>query len=186
MTERLSHSLRLVSVLLQYPDEALLGRLEELATIAGDVCLEAFRPAVLTFIVELGQMVPLQIQERYTALFDLDPTTTLNVTYQMYGDNEKRAAVLAQLQHCYEQAGWERMTGELPDYLPMMLEFLSICSHSEHTGPAWQCLQRIQPLVDGLARRAPAYATLLQPIVRIADQHLTSIEKGDVTFATPV
>ena len=168
MPERRNDLLYLISSLLQYPDEELLGCLDELASIADGACPAEIRPIVEEFLEHLGQMTPIQAQERYTAVFDMNPSTTLSVTYHVHGDNEKRAAALAQLQHHYELAGWERITGELPDYLPMMLEFLSICQFPEHTAPVWQCLKDIKPLIDGLKERAPVYADLLQLVHRMA------------------
>ena len=85
----------------------------------------------------------------------------MNMTYHAFGDNEKRAAALAHLQHNYEQAGWQRITGELPDYLPLMLEFLSICPDPKHTAPVWQCLRGMQPLVERLEKKEPIYACLV-------------------------
>jgi len=59
-----------------------------------------------------------------------------------------------------------------------MLEFLSICPDPVHTEPVWQCLQGIRPLVARLEKKAPVYAALLQPIVRMAVEHGTSVDNG--------
>jgi len=158
-------------VLLHYPDEGLFNRLDEVASIADHSCQVEIKSAIKAFIDDLKTLTPIKVQERYTAVFDMNPSTTMNMTYHAYGDNEKRAAALANLQHNYEQAGWERITGELPDYLPMMLEFLSICPHPEYTAPVWQCLQGLQPLVARLEKNALVYAALLQPIVNMATEH---------------
>ena len=168
MTQPPTDSLHVLSVLLHYPDEDLFNRLDEIAAAADQSRPADVKSAIQSFIGELETHSLIQVQERYSAVFDIDPATTMNMTYHAFGDNEKRAAALADLQHNYEQAGWERTTGELPDYLPMMLEFLSICPHPEHTEPVWQCLQGVQPLVDRLEKKAPVYAALLQPIVRMA------------------
>ena len=174
-----TESLHVLSVLLHYPDEELFNRLDEVASAADQSRPADFKSAIHAFISELKTLSLIQVQERYTAVFDIDPTTTMNMTYHAHGDNEKRAAALAHLQHNYAQAGWERITGELPDYLPMMLEFLSICPHPEHTEPVWLCLQSMQPLVARLEKKAPVYAALLQPIVRMAAEHGASVDNGD-------
>lgn len=168
MSETQTDSLQLISLLLQYPDEELLGRLDELSSIVNQACSNEIRQAIQVFLEDLGRLTLIQAQERYTAQFDMDPATTLNVTYHIHGDNEKRAAVLARLQHGYDMAGWERITGELPDYLPMMLEFLSICPHLEYATFVWQCLQGIQPLLKRLEDRGSVYACLLQPVYDMA------------------
>jgi len=178
MTRHPTDSLHVLSVLLHYPDEDLLNRLDEIASAADQSRPADVKSAIQAFVSELNTLSLMHVQEKYTAVFDIDPATTMNMTYHAYGDNEKRAAALADLQHNYEQAGWERTTGELPDYLPMMLEFLSICPHPEHTEPVWQCLQGVQPLVDRLEKKAPVYAALLQPIVRMAAERGPLIDKS--------
>lgn len=184
MPEKRTILLQLISSLLHYPDEDLLGRLDELASAAADLKPGRERTALQAFLKELGRMSLIQVQERYTALFDMDPATTLNVTYHAYGDNEKRAAALARLQHHYEQAGWERVGGELPDYLPLMLEFLSVCPDPEHALPVRRCLQGMQPLVETLEKRAPAYADLLRLVVRMAAADGASMGTGGAPAET--
>ena len=178
MTDHPTDSLHLLSVLLHYPDEELFNRLDEISSAADHSRPVEIESAIQAFVNELNTLSLIQVQERYTAVFDIDPKTTMNMTYHAFGDNEKRAAALAHLQHNYEQAGWERITGELPDYLPMMLEFLSLCPHPEQTEPVWQCLQGLQPLVARLEKKAPVYAALLQPIVRMAAERGPSIDNS--------
>ena len=178
MTDQATDSLQLLSVLLHYPDDQLLNRLDEVASVADRSCRTEIKSAVSAFVDELKTFTLLQVQENYTAAFDMNPSTTLNMTYHAYGDNEKRAAALAHLQHTYQQAGWQRTTGELPDYLPLMLEFLSICPCPQHTEPVWRCLQGMQPLVARLAEKAPIYAALLQPLVDMAAERRATADGG--------
>jgi nitrate reductase delta subunit len=98
----------------------------------------------------------------------VDPAATMNLTYHIYGDNEERAAALARLQRNYERAGWERATGELPDYLPLMLEFLAVCGHPEHAEVVWEGLQGLGKLTAHLEKEAPVYASLLHPLTQMA------------------
>lgn len=174
-----SHLLHVLSVLLHYPDDELFNRLDEIASVVDHLSPEEIKSAIQAYIKELKTHTPIHVQERYTAVFDINPETTMNVTYHVYGDNEKRAVALAHLQNGYEQAGWQRITGELPDYLPLMLEFLSICPDPEHTAPVWQCLRGMKPLVDRLEKREPIYAALLQPIVDLAVERCASVGNCD-------
>jgi len=179
MTDSKNDSLQIFSVLLNYPDDDMLNRLDEIAAIADRSPTEEIKSAIRAYLSYLQKHAPLHVQERYTAVFDMNPATTLNMTYHAYGDSEKRAAALAHLQHNYENAGWERITGELPDYLPMMLEFLSICPLQKYTAPVWRCLRGMQPLVQRLEKDEPIYAVLLQPVANMAAERCASDEAGD-------
>ena len=159
------HPLRLLTALLQYPDHDLLGQIEMIETEVDDMPSKEMKKSMDDFLLYLKTHSPIHLQEGYTAAFDMNPTTTLNLTYQLYGDNEKRADVLARLQQRYQDAGYERITGELPDYLPMMLEFLSVCPDTENTGLVWECLRGLEDVVDRLQKAAPPYAALLQPLL---------------------
>jgi nitrate reductase molybdenum cofactor assembly chaperone NarJ/NarW len=179
MIDQHTDTLQVLSVLLHYPDEDLLNGLEEIESLAANLPLSETTSAIQVFISELKTQSLIGVQKRYTAVFDMDPATTLNITYHAFGDNEKRAAALAYLQHNYEQAGWERVTGELPDYLPLMLEFLAVCAHPGHAAPVWQCLQGMPPLVARLEKEAPVYAALLQPIVTMAIERCAAADGRD-------
>lgn len=172
-------ALRVLSMLLNYPDDDLLNHLDEIASIAERSPSAEIESAIQAFVNELNTHRLIRIQERYTAVFDMNPAMTMNMTYHSNGDNEKRAAALAHLQHNYARAGWRRITGELPDYLPLMLEFLSICPDPKHTAPVWQCLAGMQPLVERLQKKEPVYAALMQPIANMAAERCASIGNCD-------
>src|SRR5690606_31285869 len=67
-----------------------------------------------------------EIQEMYVATFDLKAKTGMYLTAHELGDSNKRGAALIKLQKIINQAGFERVDEELVDYIPMLLEFLSI------------------------------------------------------------
>ena len=110
--------LKMVSLLMQYPDEAYFRDLSEIKTLVGTMPTGARQAAIDTFITNLEAGDALQAQAQYTALFDLSPETTLNVTYHLWGDGEKRARLLTRLQETYLREGWERISSELPEILP--------------------------------------------------------------------
>jgi len=170
--------LQALSVLLHYPDDDLLNHLDEIATGVADTSAVEIKSAVQAYIDELKTHNLIDVQERYTAVFDMNPAMTMNMTYHAYGDNEKRAAALAQLQNTYEQSGWQRISGELPDYLPLMLEFLSVCPHPELAEPVWRYLRGMQPLVERLEKKEPIYAALLKPIAFMAVERCAPVESS--------
>ena len=168
------HPLRLLSALLQYPDHELLMQIEIIETEIAEMPSTEMKKCMDDFLLYFKTHSPIHLQEGYTAAFDMNPTTTLNLTYHLYGDNEKRADVLARLQQRYQDAGYERTTGELPDYLPMMLEFLSVCPDTENTELIWECLRGLEDVVDHLQKAATPYAALLQPLIPMVANRIGS------------
>ncbi|MGN7760013.1 nitrate reductase molybdenum cofactor assembly chaperone [Paenibacillus sp. 22594] len=65
-----------------------------------------------------------EIQERYAATFDFQRDCALYMTYFKFEDAKERGQILAKLKMLYEMYGLEMPEGELPDYLPLMCEFL--------------------------------------------------------------
>ncbi|MEW6665990.1 MAG: nitrate reductase molybdenum cofactor assembly chaperone [Thermodesulfobacteriota bacterium] len=116
---------RILSRLLHYPDPDLVGALGTLREISGAL-EEGISTACLQFLDYLGGGPMLSLQESYTRTFDFCPDTSLNLTHHLFGDDKGRGGALAALSRIYRDAGYEVACGELPDYLPMILEFLSL------------------------------------------------------------
>ncbi|UCF93474.1 MAG: nitrate reductase molybdenum cofactor assembly chaperone [Desulfobacterales bacterium] len=166
------HPLRVLSALLQYPNEDWWHQMPHIEKAVADLPSKEMKKCMDAFLGYLKTHSLIHLQECYTAAFDLNPSTTLNLTYHIYGDNEKRADVLARLQQSYQDAGYERTTGELPDYLPLMLEFLSVGPDTENTDLIWECLRGIEDYVARLQQTAPPYASLLRVLVDVAAERL--------------
>jgi nitrate reductase molybdenum cofactor assembly chaperone NarJ/NarW len=117
---------KLCSLLLQYPDDALLVAREELVAAAAG--LGRGRAARLAREgVELWAAAePDQLRSRYVETFDFERRNSLYLTYHSYGDRRERGMALIALKQRYEASGLELETDELPDYLPLMLEFRAL------------------------------------------------------------
>ncbi len=121
---RLVH--KMVSRLLGYPDEALIGSLDEFESAAAKIP-SGSKKALEDFLEGLRKTPLIAIQEEYTGTFDLNQSTCLNLTFHRWGDDKKRSTALVDLKQMYRENGYDIDMGELPDYLPMILEFLSVC-----------------------------------------------------------
>ncbi|MDD5205393.1 MAG: nitrate reductase molybdenum cofactor assembly chaperone [Desulfobacterales bacterium] len=152
---------KLISLLLHYPDEDLVNGLSEMEAVVSELDREGARKACSDFLHYLRSTPLLRIQEEYTRTFDLDPSMCLNLSHHKLGDDRERGNALAALSGLYQAAGFEMSTGELPDHLPLVLEFLSICP--EGAGEVIKADYRNE--VNGLARRLnkeeSSYAGLL-------------------------
>jgi nitrate reductase delta subunit len=126
MTDENRFLLKLLSFLLQYPDEELFRQLEELRDAAEEVHEPGAREICVSFLSYLAETSLIQLQEAYTATFDLNPATCLNLTYHKWGDARERGGALVAFHRLYHNGGYKCDSRELPDYLPMILEFLSV------------------------------------------------------------
>jgi nitrate reductase delta subunit len=110
------------SALLRYPDESLAAALPAIRETAlaekiphaGDVAalIDAWRGRDL-----------IALETEYVELFDLGRSTSLYLTWHQYGDRRQRGLVLSKLKREYMSHGMSPLESELPDWLPLMLEF---------------------------------------------------------------
>jgi nitrate reductase delta subunit len=130
MNEEQRFHLKLLSILLQYPDDEIVDSLGELKEAAQEISQVEKRRIYLKFLQYLGSNLLIRLQEEYTTSFDFKPATSLNLTYHKWGDARERGNALVGFQQLYATAGYAITSCELPDYLPILLEFLSI-NHQE-------------------------------------------------------
>lgn len=117
---------KLCSVLLQYPDDGLVAAREELVEAAGK--LGRNRPSRLAreACERWAGMGPDELRVAYVETFDFRRRNSLYLTYHSYGDRRERGMALVSLKQRYEAAGLTLESSELPDYLPLMLEFRAL------------------------------------------------------------
>lgn len=114
---------KLCSLVLEYPDEQLLSGRDELATVAAHLAPD--RPAtwLRAFFAWFGAASPLELAMEYVKTFDLGKRSTLYLTFYSLGDRRDRGMALLRLKRLYRTAGLPLEERELPDFLPVMLEF---------------------------------------------------------------
>jgi nitrate reductase delta subunit len=115
----------LLSVLLRYPDDELLAGLGELEDAAAALPRGARRP-VERLLAWLRETPPGAARAEYVRSFDFDRRAALHVTYHLHGDTRRRGLELVRLKRRYADAGLPMADGELPDYLPAVLEFAAL------------------------------------------------------------
>ena len=159
--------LKVVSLLMQYPDDAYFRTLTEIKSFVGKMHRGPRRASIEEFIAHLEGVDAIHAQEQYTALFDMSPSTTLNVTYHLWGDGEKRAHLLTRLQQEYAGAGLEKKSTELPDFLPLILEFLASVPKAAQSRVIKTSLKGVETLVERLKPIASHYSGLLEPLMEL-------------------
>ncbi len=114
---------KLCSLALQYPDEELIAARDELAAVAAELAHEPPAASLRQFFSWFTSTSPLELAKGYVQTFDLDKHSALYVTFYSAGDRRDRGLVLLRLKKLYRAAGLPLEGSELPDYLPVMLEF---------------------------------------------------------------
>lgn len=113
------------SILLDYPTEE---RRQRFAVVAESVTLlpDPLRHAFEAFLAAANAMSQQELEVHFTATFDLKRKCCPYLTYYAAGDTRRRGMALVRFVEAYRAAGWEVAAEELPDYLPMVLEFSAL------------------------------------------------------------
>jgi len=117
--------IKLISCLLHYPDESLIEWLTAYREVINEIESVSIRNKYDQILTYFEQTPLIQLQENYTETFDLNPSNCMNLTYHRWGNTEKRGSALVHLEEIYLKSGFERISTELPDFLPLILEFIS-------------------------------------------------------------
>ncbi|MFI7321082.1 nitrate reductase molybdenum cofactor assembly chaperone [Streptomyces venezuelae] len=112
--------------LLQYPDERLYADLDRLHEATG-------HPLLREFVVHARGRRPLDLAAHYTDVFDIRNRRCLYLTWWSDGDTRNRGLSLVRVKQVYRKHGLEFASPELPDFLPVMLEF---AAREEEAGTA--------------------------------------------------
>lgn len=142
--------LAIASALLRYPDATLRA---DLPDIARETMRAGFAPPqarrMLRLAHWLAQGDALDREETYVALFDRGRGTSLHVFEHVHGDTRERGAALAELGRMYAEAGLALEAPEMPDHLPLLLEFCAAAP----AGVGANLLRQCAPVLDGLHAR---------------------------------
>jgi nitrate reductase delta subunit len=144
-------TLKVLSLLLSYPEAEMLEALDEMATVVEQENLlqEDHKKPVLALIDSYRGVDLLDSQEQYVALFDRGRFLSLHIFEHVHGESRDRGQAMVNLLQMYEAHGFEMSTHELPDYIPLFLEFLSQQEQAE----AVQLLHDAMPVLSLLGAR---------------------------------
>ena len=126
MTAEQIHPLRVVSVLTQYPDQAAVDAAGRLDPAEVGPLKPKPRKSLGRFLDWYRGHSVAELQGEYVDTFDFDRQRSLHMTYHIHGDSRQRGLALLQIKSAYREAGFEVSDSELPDFLPVMLEFAAL------------------------------------------------------------
>src|SRR6185312_10403663 len=121
---------KLGALLLQYPTRAMFDGIDALAA-AVDLTSTPSREPFRRFVTWLRATPSEDVAQHYVETFDLRRRCTLYLTYYRYGDTRKRGMSMLAFKAAYRGAGFEPSDDELPDYLPMVLDFAAMAPRGE-------------------------------------------------------
>lgn len=174
----------IVSRLLEYPDAALWQHQQEMfeAIAASKNLPKEDAHALGIFLRDLTAMDPLDAQAQYSELFDRGRATSLLLFEHVHGESRDRGQAMVDLLAQYEQHGLQLNSRELPDHLPLYLEYLSQLPQSE----AVEGLKDIAPILALLSarlqQRESRYAVLFDLLLKLAN---TAIDSDKVAEKLP-
>ncbi len=164
--------LRALGALLSYPREEVRQALPEIvdAISSSQLIPPRQRRDLLTLIDELRAGDLLETEERYVELFDRGRAASLHLFEHLHGEDRDRGQAMVDLKRLYEQAGYELTTRELPDYLPVVLEYLSCRDIRETREVLGDCAHILRRIGESLIARGSSYAAVLQALLIIAGE----------------
>ena len=174
MTDDVLLQIKVISRLLHFPDEALIAQIPAYKAALNDQEIrKRFAPVFDYF--EMTSLIDLQIT--YTETFDLKPNNCMNLTYHCFGDSEKRGRELAFLEEIYRMAGLERIDSELPDYLPLVLEFIAEQPDIGREAIIPCCGAAIRILAERFTEAGHPYAVLFDQAICLIDVSACCLEE---------
>ncbi|MCD6681685.1 MAG: nitrate reductase molybdenum cofactor assembly chaperone [Burkholderiaceae bacterium] len=169
-------SCRALARLLGYPGDDLRAQLPELHAVLqaerafssdAHVALDAFAG----WLVESDRY---EVQEVYVDCFDRGRSTSLWLFEHVHGDSRERGQAMVDLARTYEAAGLYLDEGELPDYLPVVLEFASTQSASIARSFLQETAPILATLHAALLQRGSRYAFAIGAVLELAGEHVDS------------
>jgi nitrate reductase delta subunit len=185
-------TVRVLAALLSYPDAEMRRHLVEMSEILHrERALTADRvDEIDALIVKLLRADPLDSEAEYVQLFDRGRGTSLHLFEHVHGDSRDRGPAMIDLAQTYEKAGLFLAPGELPDYLPVVLEFVSTQPPREAKAFLGEMAAIIATIFGALQKRESAYASVLGALLELAGEKAQPVTPAaddplDETWAEP-
>ncbi len=185
-------SLRVLARLLSYPDAALREHLAEMgAALHAEKAIASSRLAELdALIATLHSGDALENEAEYVHIFDRGRATSLHLFEHVHGDSRDRGPAMIDLAQTYEKAGLYLAPGEMPDYLPVVLEFVSTQPPKEARAFLSEMAHIFNAIFNALQQRQSAYASVLGALLELAGESahavtVVSDEPLDVAWEEP-
>ncbi len=165
-TPKRARTFKVLSALLSYPSAELQGSTEELRDVlrSEGLITGGQLKRVESLIDEIRDRDLYDLQERYTLLFDRTRSLSLHLFEHVHGESRDRGQAMVDLAQHYEQHGFVISSRELPDYLPLFLEFLSVIPAEQALELLSDPIEIIAVLDERLRKRRASYRVVFQAL----------------------
>ncbi|WP_133489595.1 nitrate reductase molybdenum cofactor assembly chaperone [Aliiroseovarius marinus] len=166
----MDRTFKAISLVLSYPTRELQQAMPEIgAVLASDSRLTAAARRDLRPLVDaLGTQDIYDLEEQYVLLFDRSRTLSLNLFEHVHGESRDRGGAMVSLVEMYREAGFDPVSSELPDHLPVLLEFLSTRPYAEGQDTLADAAHILEALSERLARRDSPYAAVFAALLQLS------------------
>jgi nitrate reductase molybdenum cofactor assembly chaperone NarJ/NarW len=178
LSRPMAKSLRVLATLLGYPDGQMREHLAEMRTLLADegAVLPARRLELDALMDSLRRADPVDTEAAYVELFDCGRSTSLHLFEHVHGDSRDRGPAMIDLCRTYERAGLFLGPRELPDYLPVVLEFVSTQPPREARAFLAEITHILNALFGALRKRESAYASVMGALIELAGEKAQPVE----------
>lgn len=163
-------SCRALAALLSYPEPELLEALPEIRSrVPGEA---------LPLVEELASEDLCALQERYVSLFDRSRALSLHLFEHVHGESRERGQAMVDLLGMYQSRGYGVAPGELPDFIPAFLEFVSVVGEEEGMRLLHETAHILRALGERLAQRGSRYAGVFAAALALAGEPGLEVSGG--------
>ena len=163
-------ALKALSALLTYPTVELQQAAGEISeAIENEPAISiAVGDQLHKLLTELASDDIYDLQERYTLLFDRTRSLSLHLFEHVHGESRDRGQAMIDLKAQYEKAGLAQDSTELPDFLPLFLEYVSTLPATEARDTLAQPAHIFAAQAERLRKRRSAYEAVFRALVALA------------------
>ena len=174
-------TLRALAALLSYPSADLIAATGEIrqAIDSDAVVPPAERAALHRLIDDLAGGDLYDLQERYGLLFDRTRSLSLHLFEHVHGESRDRGQAMVDLLKLYEESGYTPTATELPDFLPVLLEFASTQPPQQARDFLGETAHIVRAIFSALLKRQSPYASVLAAVLELAGEKAEAVAVPD-------
>lgn len=183
---------QIMSVLLLYPEQALLDSMEELEQLSAEQ--PEFYAVLQPLFSYLKNQQLIDLQQNYVATFDRNMSHSLHLFEHIHGESRDRGQAMVDLMQEYKKHGLEMCANDLPDYVPLFLEFLAQLDEQQSAAMLGDAIHVLAYIGRKLTESRSPYAgifdvlQILSPVVaeELSEPPVRDMDEAMETFGSGI